>query len=584
VGNEVYAGLTGAGIIVILLLVGISPQTDTVNQIEHKEITHIVHYSDSGSGNLQPMSTFISHLPTYAHVESTLLNGYQIIHALPAGDPSYASPGYCEVDGAWVNVSPGDWIYAEVWVKTGAYLGASDPSAGAKWGFDYLGQTPYGHGVIGYASDQQAGHPAAVQPNWNEVNWGSCNGFGYTINGAKNQVCTSGYVCRIPYGTDWTLLRWYFQVPSDLYHYVWLSPSGAYAGNPTYFATPFAIDQIVFWMAGYDAGDKYFSQPLMLLNPVVSDLEIPTISAPTLSNSSITLGGSVTASVTVSGTSGTPTNTVTFYVSNDGFQTATQLGGERTLYNGLATSDAYNPPVAGTYLIKAVYNGNNTYASATSTAATLTVVQDNPIPPPPAKYFYVRIHSSLDGSTEPPANNALYQYLVGSTATITESPFQNRTFKQWLVNGSVYSTATSLSIVGLWDVVYDVQPEFDVVNPNPSPTTWALTVATEGQGSVNVATGLISTLTQVLLATPLVGFIFKDWLIDGTTQLANPYTLTAAFGSSHLAVARFTPANTPVPFGNKSVGTMLETILTELKTAQVPDKDAIMNELRNLGY
>lgn len=98
------------------------------------------------------------------------------------------------------------------------------------------------------------------------------------------------------------------------------------------------------------------------------------VSTPELDPASpITLGGSVTATVEVSGTGTTPTGTVTFQSSTDG-TTWTTISVE-TLSGGFATSDPYTPNAAGTnYLIRAQYGGDIHYnGGATSSAASLTV-------------------------------------------------------------------------------------------------------------------------------------------------------------------------------------------------------------------
>jgi hypothetical protein len=87
-----------------------------------------------------------------------------------------------------------------------------------------------------------------------------------------------------------------------------------------------------------------------------------------LSATSITLGDSVTDTVTVTGLGDgfpTPTGTVEFYVMMDGgswtlFSTKTLDG------SGIATSDSYTPMVAGSYYFKAVYLGDSNYVSAQS--------------------------------------------------------------------------------------------------------------------------------------------------------------------------------------------------------------------------
>jgi hypothetical protein len=88
-----------------------------------------------------------------------------------------------------------------------------------------------------------------------------------------------------------------------------------------------------------------------------------------LSKTSVTLGDSVTDSVTVTGLGGSfpvPTGTVTFYVKVPGGASFVQFGAVKTLSGGSATSDSYTPLAAGTYYFKAVYGGDGNYNSAVS--------------------------------------------------------------------------------------------------------------------------------------------------------------------------------------------------------------------------
>ena len=104
-------------------------------------------------------------------------------------------------------------------------------------------------------------------------------------------------------------------------------------------------------------------------------LATPTVSAPTLTpQSPITLGASVTASVTVSGSAGTPTGTVTFQYSIDSGTTWNTLGTSKTLSSGSATSDSYTPTATGSnYAFRAQYSGDSNYNPSTGTTTPLTV-------------------------------------------------------------------------------------------------------------------------------------------------------------------------------------------------------------------
>ena len=88
-----------------------------------------------------------------------------------------------------------------------------------------------------------------------------------------------------------------------------------------------------------------------------------------LSNSTVTLGRSVTDSVTVTGRGvgyPVPTGTVTFQFSTDGGSNWTAFGAVKTLSGGSATSDSYTPFSAGTYYFRAVYSGDSNYQGSQS--------------------------------------------------------------------------------------------------------------------------------------------------------------------------------------------------------------------------
>ena len=102
-------------------------------------------------------------------------------------------------------------------------------------------------------------------------------------------------------------------------------------------------------------------------NPALLD---PTVPAPTLSETTIAPGESITADVTISGLGATPTGTVTFQYSTGGAWTDISV---ETLSGGSATSDSFQPATEDTYSIRVVYLGDSNYNGATSNSATLTV-------------------------------------------------------------------------------------------------------------------------------------------------------------------------------------------------------------------
>ncbi len=173
-----------------------------------------------------------------------------------------------EVDGAWIPVSPNMHVVAGVWVKTGSFS-SSNLQAGACFGFDFLGQTDLGHGILGSSANMQASHPDGA-----ERSYGDPNAYGHTINGENGMTQTSGLVCKVPYGKDWTLIQWDFYVPSACYNYVWTGSNQGAQCSPT------QIDYMVFWTGVDDGGTAWFSEPYAYVNPS------PTLTTPSPNPSS----------------------------------------------------------------------------------------------------------------------------------------------------------------------------------------------------------------------------------------------------------------------------------------------------------
>jgi hypothetical protein len=86
-----------------------------------------------------------------------------------------------------------------------------------------------------------------------------------------------------------------------------------------------------------------------------------------LSQSTITLGQSITDTATVTGFGPTPTGTVDFEISSDGGTTWTTFDADVSLDgSGQATSISYTPATPGAYYFRAVYSGDDNYFGAQS--------------------------------------------------------------------------------------------------------------------------------------------------------------------------------------------------------------------------
>ena len=126
----------------------------------------------------------------------------------------------------------------------------------------------------------------------------------------------------------------------------------------------------------YSGDSNYNSAYSVSSTSLTVNLATATVGAATFTPvSPITLGGSVTVSATVSGSSGVPapTGNVQFQVSINGGSYA-NFGSAVGLSGGSA-SVSYTPSTATTYNFKAVYQGDSNYVSGTAGVAsgTLTV-------------------------------------------------------------------------------------------------------------------------------------------------------------------------------------------------------------------
>ncbi len=168
--------------------------------------------------------------------------------------------------------------------------------------------------------------------------------------------------------------------------------------------------------------------------PLTVNKATPTIPDPTLNTTSpISLGGSATAAVTISGVSGvTPTGFVTFQYSADSGSTWIQLGSIKTVSGASLTSDPYTPIAVGsTNRIQAVYSGDDNYNSVTGAATSLTVnkanavvsvpfVSPNPVFVNNGVTVSVTISGFSGGAT--PTGTATFQIKIGSGLWTTIGP------------------------------------------------------------------------------------------------------------------------------------------------------------------
>ena len=199
----------------------------------------------SNNTNLEPLSAFYADMnasaSSYACLDnSTLHNGTPSIRE----GPDYVR-GTREVDGAWIEVKPGDHVVFSAWVKSNNFS-SSNPCSGVEIGFDFYINSSQGYGIATIDSDgHQAGHPNDIEIANDYSTW-------------------TGGITYVPWGTDWTLITWDFHVPTAYYTYV--------TNAAVQSCNPIQINSMVPWVTGRDiTADAYcwFADPTLQINPSI---------------------------------------------------------------------------------------------------------------------------------------------------------------------------------------------------------------------------------------------------------------------------------------------------------------------------
>ncbi len=190
---------------------------------------------------------------SYASLDYSLLHNGDL--SIREG-PDYVR-GTREDDGTWISVKPGDHIIFSAWIKTASWAGSGlNAYSGAEIGWDYYISSSHGYGIATVdAEGHQAGHP-----NDAEI--------------ANNYSSLTGGKTYVPWGTDWTLMTWDFNVPNTYYNYV--------TTNGVYSCSPVQINSMVPWWGGRDVtanASCWFADPVFMVNPS----EPPTIGVTTSS-------------------------------------------------------------------------------------------------------------------------------------------------------------------------------------------------------------------------------------------------------------------------------------------------------------
>lgn len=321
------------------------------------------------------------------------------------------------------------------------------------------------------------------------------------------------------------------------------------------------------------AGDINYNSASSQVPFVVKTL--PTVSTPTiLPASPITYGTSVTVTATVSGSYGTPTGSITFEVSTNGGSTFTPFS-TRTLSAGSATSAPYQPPSAGlNYQFRAVYAGDNTYLSATSPTAPLTVTKapttttiSFPTTMPANQPLRVTATVTIPPAPSPATGTVSFEF---STDGTNYSPFGNPTT---LTAGTALSDPITLTAPPnsyIFRATYNGDSNF-YGSSSPPSTLYLVSftqagVGTDYMGTVMSINGLnYGRAGYSAWFAPNANIVFsyqntlsvssgKQYLltgVDGTSPLtvASPITVTGAYQTQYSITASAGPNGSIDPTG-----------------------------------
>ena len=156
--------------------------------------------------------------------------------------------------------------------------------------------------------------------------------------------------------------------------------------------------------------------------PLEVTYDVLTTTTTSLSESSITLGASVTCTANVIPTFSSlqPTGIVTFYAQPDGGLWSPF--DSKTLTDGSATSNAYTPTSAGTWYFRAVYGGDSYFADSSSGETDDSLEVSSVITYADSDWPMFRgdpTHSGYSTSTAPSTTPTLWSYDTKWTGLIS---------------------------------------------------------------------------------------------------------------------------------------------------------------------
>lgn len=279
---------------------------------------------------------------------------------------------------------------------------------------------------------------------------------------------------------------------------------------------------------GYDLVTGLGSANGMNLYSALTNALSASSTALQLSGSSVNLNGSINLTATVSSTSsGTPTGTVTFYVGSTSLGTATLNGSDTATLSNVAVTVA-NGFSVGTDSLTAIYSGDTTFATSTSTAQTLTVNGLTTTVTPVASTNPVAIGQSetLTATLGTTAATGSVTFRIGSvtlgTGTVSNG-VATLTLAASVANGF---TVPSVTITATYngDSSYSPVTNTMALTVNQASTTTAVTTSGSTFGG---SVTLTATITPIYAGTVTgtVWFYVGSTSVGRTTPSSNTATL-----------------------------------------------------------
>jgi hypothetical protein len=240
------------------------------------------------------------------------------------------------------------------------------------------------------------------------------------------------------------------------------------------------------------SGDVNFGGSFATLNLVAAGTASATPVAGSATSPAVN-GRPVVLTAAVSGGSGTPTGTVTFKVnSGSGLNPVGCPSSTTVALNGSGVANcSYTPTSTGSIAVVVVYNGDATYASATSSPYSLTVVGatasttgtptlTSPASQPVANAAPVTVSTTVSGTGGPPTGTVVFTATIGSSPATVCGPSVT------LVSGVASCTFTPAfgSTGGTVSVVATYSGSSTFASSTSSP----LAISVLGTGTLNTFT------------------------------------------------------------------------------------------------